>query len=301
MTRLGSMVHQAEQICLEINAIGTGRHEAKQEAITNGALDRAQANGTSPSHEINKEVGITSDRSLHQAISMGKQLGEYCKAEFGLRDLRAVTTEMVYSFCEHKLDSDIKDTSFVANMNSLQKFGQALGRSDEFHEVISDAKDKIEALDRSPQGAPFRDPHEVIAAMPAEYQTRAEVQLEGGLRLGDKVIAVLDVDKGEILVNGKGGKEHLTHITPELAARIDGNLDVLRVDKADYAQAIKEAADSVGQEGTSHSFRYSFVADRFEELKEDGYSRDAIKPIISQEMGHGRPEITEHYLRGCGL
>ena len=77
-----------------------------------------------------------------------------------------------------------------------------------------------------------------------------------------------------------------------IGARIGGQQDV--------REALKTAVEATGQEYEghgAHGLRWCFAAERMDELQGHGMSRDQALAEVSSEMGHNRPEITEHYLR----
>lgn len=47
----------------------------------------------------------------------------------------------------------------------------------------------------------------------------------------------------------------------------------------------------------AHGLRHSYAQERMTELQRGGLPRDQALTVVSQEMGHFRPEITEVYLR----
>ncbi len=54
---------------------------------------------------------------------------------------------------------------------------------------------------------------------------------------------------------------------------------------------------TLGWSSGAHGVRHSYAQERMSELQKSGMTRDAALEIVSQEMGHFRPEITETYLR----
>ena len=46
-----------------------------------------------------------------------------------------------------------------------------------------------------------------------------------------------------------------------------------------------------------HGLRHSYAQDRVMELQTLRLSQEAAKEVVSQELGHFRPEITDTYLR----
>lgn len=61
---------------------------------------------------------------------------------------------------------------------------------------------------------------------------------------------------------------------------------------------LKQAAAKTGQEYKgSHGLRWSWAQERHAELQERGMTYEQSLSEVSQEMGHERGDITEHYLR----
>lgn len=54
---------------------------------------------------------------------------------------------------------------------------------------------------------------------------------------------------------------------------------------------------SLGWSSGAHGVRHSYAQERMHELQRSGLARSLALEIVSQEMGHFRPEITETYLR----
>ena len=47
----------------------------------------------------------------------------------------------------------------------------------------------------------------------------------------------------------------------------------------------------------SHGLRWSYAQERHNEVQQHGYTYEQSLSIVSQELGHERADITEHYLR----
>ena len=74
---------------------------------------------------------------------------------------------------------------------------------------------------------------------------------------------------------------------------------MFKVDKDAYRADLKAASEKSGQEYTgSHGLGWNFAQKRFNELQENENLtyKQALKQV-SEEMGHHRADITEHYLR----
>jgi len=61
-----------------------------------------------------------------------------------------------------------------------------------------------------------------------------------------------------------------------------------------FAAAAKRA---IGWQRGSHGLRHSYAQERMKELQSSGFLYRSALSVVSQELGHFRPEITEIYLR----
>ena len=115
-------------------------------------------------------------------------------------------------------------------------------------------------------------------------------------------------------VQGKGGLVRVVSIPSPLAQRLEAlRLTAPRIVtdrtihyKSAYAigggkawtnSFSRASSAALGFSNGAHGLRHSYAQDRMLELRDAGINRvDALR-IVSQEMGHFRPEITETYLR----
>lgn len=115
-------------------------------------------------------------------------------------------------------------------------------------------------------------------------------------------------------VTGKGGLTREVSIPKELADRLEQTRLDTPVAVSDrgvnyeqhynighgqaWSQSFSSASDrALGWSEGAHGVRHSYAQERMDELQSNGYSRDSALAVVSQEMGHFRPEITEVYLR----
>ena len=121
--------------------------------------------------------------------------------------------------------------------------------------------------------------------------------------------------QGELYtVQGKGGLVRVVSIPTDLADRLEARrLDEARTvcDRSIYyrqhydigggklwSNSFSKASLRVLEFSTgAHGLRHAYAQDRMEELRHSGRNRMESLRIVSQELGHFRPEITETYLR----
>lgn len=69
-------------------------------------------------------------------------------------------------------------------------------------------------------------------------------------------------------------------------------------DEDRYRESLKAAAaDSRQQYEGSHGLRWNWAQERHAELQKLGMTYEQSLSAVSQEMGHERGDITEHYLK----
>jgi len=140
----------------------------------------------------------------------------------------------------------------------------------------------------------------------------AQAQKEGGFRFGElqytrkenlKGITADEVtgeEKGIIHVKGKGGFERNCFISPQTYSRIEGVVNKegkFFVDYNRYLSDLYSTSKATAQvyQG-SHGLRYNFAQDRYDECLKNDHSHEEALKEVSEEMGHHRADITEHYL-----
>lgn len=59
----------------------------------------------------------------------------------------------------------------------------------------------------------------------------------------------------------------------------------------------RSSQNTLGWSNGAHGLRHSYAQERIDELRSQGFTREYSLEIVSQELGHFRPNITEIYLR----
>ena len=150
--------------------------------------------------------------------------------------------------------------------------------------------------------------HELYTIRPASEQTATQGRKWSEDRFTGR-------EQGErYTVVGKGGLVREVALTRETAQRLENyrreTPQTVTDRKVEYrshyaipggqswSQSISDASNRVfGWSHGAHGIRHEYAQDRMKELREAGYNRDDALRIVSQEMGHFRPDITEVYLR----
>ena len=107
--------------------------------------------------------------------------------------------------------------------------------------------------------------------------------------------------KGYIEIEGKGGKENEIALNVETYYRLENHIrdnGEFKIDKDAYRSDLKEAAEKTEQDyNGSHGLRWSFAQERFQEIQQHGLTYEEALSRVSEELGHERSDITEHYLK----
>lgn len=246
--------------------------------------------------DVAKEIGKpVVDRWLQHRIDLGNKFGDYKNASSAVTHIQAVINKQ----------AEMTGNDRRVNFEKVQEKNMAVAKVTLERDVASRAYEKPqEIIDKLEKVE-----HQLVASIQFEAGARInEASLIDGRRLGGLVhvrgqeMGAINLQRGD----AKGGLERTIHLPRETYLRVEayvrenGKLH-LEGDsqKNAYRSAIKDAALATGQKYTgSHGLRHNYAQSRMEqELSAGSDRRDALSDI-SREMGHFRPDITEHYLKG---
>lgn len=139
-----------------------------------------------------------------------------------------------------------------------------------------------------------------VSGIIAELQDACGYRIHEALQVTPQIIEVRNdgfyIKEGAI--KGKGGFPlHEKKISAQLVQKITQDFTSLGewgITPAQYNSDIKQVA---GVKHSSHAFRYNFAQALYAKLIREGHKKGLAKLIVSEAMGHHRPEITNHYLK----
>jgi site-specific recombinase XerD len=306
---------------------GESKHEAKESARE--AL--AQQGESATSSNVASRTGIYSYRTAEVYKDTWHSLGQFCKDNFGLKDMSRISNEHVQAYLEYKVEQGVSYKTFQRECAAIRKFEVALQsfhdkyagikyqleqRNINFSETIGAVRETAkEVLNRELCERGYVDAKEVITNIKSESaQLAASVQYEGGARLSEAtwikenqlkgyvVDKISGEEKGVIhLDNTKGGKERDIMVSKETYSNLKAYINQhgeFRISKSSYAKQVADAAQRCGEQvKDTHSFRYNFAQSRYNQYLEAGYTHEQSLQGVSWEMGHERADISLHYLR----
>jgi len=296
----GNISYQVHQVFSTIIAFGSSKHEAKKEA---------RAAGAKTWHELGKSLNIYSYNTADSYRDIVKEAFSYIKENFGVKDITKIQSEHIQSYLESKIEENIKYSSFQKYAAACEKLEVALSRftGKEYSFDLKETRELAQQiLQKTDAHRAYQNPKAVINTIEnSTYRTLAQAQLESGARVSELNHLKLSQFKENqaIEVQGKGGKIRDLELSKEtydsLKSLVENSQDKKLVFSTDaYRNELKSACERTGEQyqGT-HGLRWSYSQNLFKQLQQSGKTYEESLSIVSQKLGHERPDITEHYLR----
>jgi site-specific recombinase XerD len=277
MARVGSINHQVGNIIKAHNGIGQSKLESRNESgIT--SLESG--------HKVSDK--FHSYKSLDNARNDLKNLGNYAKEEFGIKDMSQINREVVGNWIR---DKDITYNTASNYLSEINKVHEHLNitraevkelraelktdlRTNELHSRAYNNLERIQLPDRS--------------------QPAFELQRDYGLRMS--AATHINIEKqlngNTLSYQEKGGKWSEKELNPTLVSKIKENAveGKYELSKNTYRDQLQREIEKTGQKyNGTHGIRHSYAQDELEAGKS--------KKEVSESMGHSREEITNTYLR----
>lgn len=273
------------------------------------AQNEARANSAISSHDIGKSTGIHSYATEDKIKNQWHKLGEFAFSN-GVKHISGIKDTDVKSFLTTVIDAGYSYNTVKQYCASIEKLDTMLGQvypqnRGDWQSAIADcrASAKIECERKDIDTRAYRQPAEIINALPEQYQLAGSMQLDHGFRISDACF-FKKIDDTHVICNSKNGQSMIKELTPNQQQLFekystDGTYSVNR-EKYDY-QLEKACIATNQQWNGSHGLRHNFAQNRMSELtNENGEYRMSYGDAMlqtSKDMGHHRLEITEKYLR----
>ena len=316
----GSVLGQVNALLSNITAFGTSKYESKEALRENGAKTW---------HDIGKGLDkIFSYSTANKYREVWREVLSYAKENFKVKDAEKLNADHIKAYLQNKIEGNVKYSTFQTYASAIEKLEVALNKWSKlyskqntysFSDAIKDLRQTAsERLEHFSGTRNYENPKAIVSAIKDErYSIAAHIQYESGARidemykLTEKNLHGISKDEytqkdiGLVEVKGKGGKTRelkLNIYTYErLESYIKQNASFELKDKDSYRSAIKDTAINTGQaydSRGSHGLRWNFAQERFQELQKNSIAYMQAIQIVSIEMGHNRPDITERYLFG---
>ena len=285
--------------------IGESRHDLKQNAYENGCRT---------SHEVNQSIGLTSYASYHKFQSQIKVFSGWCFSTQGINNINQIKPEHITGFIHDLCDRDYAKNTIQGYAAALNKYAVVLdkacpskeSRLDSWNNAISECRESIgNAISKDLDTRAYTEPKALVEALPeGNLKLIATLQLDYGLRIADATkINVKNLSSEGVLTvpNSKNGQTLQIQLAPADAQKIKDLADAdgrIHVQQSVYRSALSKACADTGQTyNGSHGLRHNYAQSRMSDLVDQGKDYHAALQIVSDEMGHHRPDITATYLR----
>jgi integrase len=276
MARIPSINHQVSQIIKKHNGIGQSKLQSRNESQLKGE------NG----HPVSDK--FHSYKSLDNVRNDLKNLGNYFKEEYGIKDMSQITIEVVKSWIQDK------DITYNTASNYLSELNKLADHFDFTREDIKELREefKTELRENTLTSRAYQNLDKIELQNP-KAQIAFQLQRDYGLRAKEAThINLKNLNENNLIYKQKGGMESQKEISKELADKIREHAEngKFNIPYTTYKDNLKNAIEKSGQSWNgTHGIRHAYA----QNLLEKGYS----KAEVSKEMGHVREEITNVYLR----
>jgi integrase len=296
----GNISYQVHEVFKNIIAFGSSKHEAKNEAREAGARTW---------HQIGKNLDIYSYNTADSYRDIAKEAFAFAKENFGVKDITRLESQHINAFLESKVEANVKYSTFQKYAAACEKLEVALNRftGKEYNFDLTEVRELAQQiLQKTDAHRAYENPQKVINAVSNQtFKVIAQAQLESGARVSELNHLKLSQFKenGSIEVQGKGGKirdlelsEKTYNELKSLVLNSENNKLTFSTDA--YRNELKAACERTNEtyNGT-HGLRWSYSQNLFKQLQQQGKTYEESLSIVSQKLGHERPDITEHYLR----
>lgn len=277
MARVGSINHQVGNIIKAHNGIG----QSKLESRNNSGLVSAESG-----HMVSDK--FHSYKSLDNARNDLKNLGNYAKQEFGVKDMSKIDREIIGQWIRDKNITYNTASNYLSEINKVHEH-LSISR-EEVKELRAELKQELRTNELQSRAYSKLDQIQ----LPDKSQPAFELQRDYGLRMSAATHINIEkqLDGNTLKYQEKGGKWSEKELSHTLASKIRENAvnGKYELSKNTYRDQLQKAIEKTGQEyNGTHGIRHSYAQKELEAGKS--------KQEVSESMGHSREEITNTYLR----
>lgn len=246
-------------------------------------------------------------KSIQNARTIATQYVQYLQENYGKKIYSRINSDTVREFLKFKATQVSGGTlnTYISTAAKLADGFNKLGikNIDRVHITNLRTELKKEGVnltkdhhDRSYSEKQIQNMRDYIQTTP--YLLSFDLQVEAGLRADDALNSSKWIIHSNNTITVEGSKNGLSYTTKVLPSNLvnratEAKKSGFKANYSDYRTRLKQAGADEG----SHGLRYSFAQNRYEELKQEGYTNLEARAQVSIEMGHSRDEITLHYLK----
>jgi site-specific recombinase XerD len=277
MARVGSINHQVGNIIKAHNGIRQSKLESRNESgIT--SLESG--------HKVSDK--FHSYKSLDNARNDLKNLGNYAKEEFGIKDMSQINREVVANWIRDK------DITYNTASNYLSEINKVHEHLNITRKEVKELRTELKADLRTNELQSRSYRHLDRIQLPEKSQPAFELQRDYGLRMSASTHINIEkqLNGNTLKYQEKGGKWSEKELNTSLVSKIRENAveGKYELSKNTYRDHLQKEIEKSGQKyNGTHGIRHSYAQKELEAGKS--------KQEVSESMGHSREEITNVYLR----
>jgi Ni,Fe-hydrogenase I large subunit len=300
----GTIDNQVKQIWKILDGIGTSKVENKKSS------NRVGLNGKNVSEKIH------SFKTKDNTMARAKQLGNYAKEQFGIKDMQSITKEVIQSFINDKIEKGLTKRTLSTYIGQLHNISFALDsmkknpkidahnklfNKEDLNEVKKDI-DK-QAISTKHKNRAYNNPNLIQSNLKNRNLISFRLQKDYGLRVAEatQIQAKQLLGNNKIEIQGKGGYKLIKEIDKNIYNQIKNIINkdgIYKLEYRDYTNSLKETIklNDENWHGT-HGLRYNYAQNKFKEYQEQGFNYNESLEKVSNDLGHHRTDITIHYLK----
>jgi site-specific recombinase XerD len=277
VARVGSINHQVGNIIKAHNGIG----KSKLESRNSSGLTSAESG-----HKVSDK--FHSYKSLDNVRNDLKNLGNYAKEEFGVKDMSKIDRDIVEQWIRDKEISYNTASNYLSEINKVHEHFN-ISREEvkqlrtEFKQELRENKLETRAYNKLDN-----------VQLPDKSQPAFELQRDYGLRV--RASLHINIDKqlhgNTLLFQEKGGKWSERELTPSLVSKIRENAvnGKYELSYNTYRDQLQKAIEGTGQQyNGTHGIRHAYAQAKIEA----GMSKEEVSKLL----GHSRSDVLNIYIR----
>ena len=277
MARVGSINHQVGNIIKAHNGIG----QSKLESRNSSGIVSAESG-----HKVSDL--IHSYKSLDNIRDDLKNLGNYAKEEFRVKDMSKIDREIVGQWIRDKEISYNTASNYLSEINKVSEHLN-ITRA-EVKELRVEFKQELRGNEL--QSRAYKNLDRI--QLPDKSEPAFELQRDYGLRMSAATHINIDkqIDGNMLTYREKGGNWSQKELDPALVSKIKENAvdGKYNLSINTYRDQLQKEIEKTGQSyNGTHGIRHTYAQNQLEAGKS--------KQEVSESMGHSREEITNTYLR----
>lgn len=277
MARVGSINHQVGIIIKDHNGI----RQSKLESRNSSGLKSLESG-----HKVSDK--FHSYKSLDNARNDLKNLGNYAKEEFGVKDMSKIDANIVSKWIKDKGISYNTASNYLSEINKVS--GHLNITREEVKELRAELKQELRSNEL--QHRAYKNLDKI--QLPDKSQPAFELQRDYGLRMSAATHINIEkqLKENTLHYQEKGGKWSEKELSPNLVSKIKENAieGKYEISKNTYRDQLKKEIEKTGQKyNGTHGIRHTYAQNKL--------ASGMSKKDVSESMGHTREEITNTYIR----